>query len=76
MGHNRDAVMVPFYPRHFQSWYFTDSRGLGYDYDNFNYGKSGKVKFVESQNSKLIINQYNRLIINYMNLDLYFKDLY
>ena len=54
IGHNRDAVMVPFYPRHFHRWYFTDSRGLGYDYDNFNYGKSGKVKFVESGHRKYL----------------------
>ncbi len=38
IGHHRDSVVVPFFPRHFMHWYFTDSRGLGYDYDNFDYG--------------------------------------
>ena len=38
MGHNREAFMVPFFPRHRHSEYFVDSRSLGYDYDDFSYG--------------------------------------
>lgn len=39
VGHHRDSVVVPMFPRYFQHMMFTDSRSLGYDYDNFDYGK-------------------------------------
>lgn len=38
-GHHRDSVVAPMWPRYFHHMFFTDSRTLGYDYDNFDYGK-------------------------------------
>ena len=55
IGHNRDAVMVPFFPRHYHRWYFVDSRTLGYTYDNMGFGKSNYKMKIQRETGNAVL---------------------
>ena len=71
-GHQRYSVMVPFIPRHFHADYFVDSRTLGYDYDNWQYGAPGNP--VADYYSEVTWSP--KVVSNYRQHDMFFQQLF